>query len=301
MRDLSTDTKGTDGDSSGNKAPFSDHILTTKDGVGRRRSHKAKLEQLIDALVPGGYERLEADYDNTSEVLLKSLTQEASVSVEQAEALLNIVLRSVKRALRSSDWRLGYGKTRNDATIPNVAAAMLVSAIDLLSVPFSNAGIRAYRNKHHAFIEAMADFSNEAAGGVGEYEDFYRDLGRQVAQTVLDHKIISPEPQLAPRSSNVEKIAEAAAVQLVYFVQCGDSGPVKIGVAKDPAARLSTLQTGHFETLHIRAITVGGLAQERIYHDTFRAHHQRGEWFAPHPDILAEIERLATPGGPNND
>ena len=287
-----------------NELALADHLRTTGDGLGRRRSHTSKIQQLISALVPTGYEVLEADYDNTRGVLLKSITQEASVNTEQAQAILNIVLRSVKRALHSSDWRLGYGKTRSDATIPNVASAMLISAIDLLAVPFSDAGIRAYRNKHHAFIEAMTSFSNEAAGGVAEYEDFYRDLGRQVAQTVLDHKIISPEPQFVPRSSDIEKIAEAAAEQLVYFVQCGDSGPVKIGVAKDPAARLSALQTGHFETLHIRALTVGGLTQERIYHDTFRAHHQRGEWFAPHPDILAEIDRLAntnTPGGPHAD
>lgn len=276
-----------------NERALADHLRTTGDGLGRRRSHKANLEQLIAGLVPTGYDILEADFDNTREVLLKSLTLEASVNTEQAEALLDIVLRSVKRAVRSSDWRLGYGKTRSDATIPSVAAALFVSAIDLLAVPFSSDGIRSYRNRHHDFIEAMADFSNEAAGGVVEYEDFYRDLGKQVAQVVLDHKIIRPEPQLAPRSCDLEKIADAVFEQLVYFVQCGDSGPVKIGVAKDPAARLATLQTGHFETLHIRAITVGGLTQERIYHDTFRAHHQRGEWFAPHPDILAEIDRLA--------
>lgn len=31
---------------------------------------------------------------------------------------------------------------------------------------------------------------------------------------------------------------------------------------------------------------------ERDYHARFAAHRLRGEWFAPHPDILAEIEHL---------
>jgi len=33
-------------------------------------------------------------------------------------------------------------------------------------------------------------------------------------------------------------------------------------------------------------------AFERAYHRQFAAHRLHGEWFAPHPDILAEIDRL---------
>lgn len=31
---------------------------------------------------------------------------------------------------------------------------------------------------------------------------------------------------------------------------------------------------------------------ERAYHAMFKAHRLHGEWFEPHPDILAEIARL---------
>lgn len=34
---------------------------------------------------------------------------------------------------------------------------------------------------------------------------------------------------------------------------------------------------------------------ERAYHERFMKHHLRGDWFSPHPDILAEIERLNAP------
>lgn len=78
----------------------------------------------------------------------------------------------------------------------------------------------------------------------------------------------------------------------VYFIQCGEGGPIKIGIARDPAKRLAGLQTGHFERLQLRALTTGGAKQERAYHDRFAAHRLHGEWFSPHPDLLAEIARL---------
>jgi hypothetical protein len=41
-------------------------------------------------------------------------------------------------------------------------------------------------------------------------------------------------------------------------------------------------------------VTAGGLHVELEYHQRFRAHHLRGEWFERCPEIEAEIERLNT-------
>ena len=85
-------------------------------------------------------------------------------------------------------------------------------------------------------------------------------------------------------------IPEGAA-SYVYFIQAA-SGPIKIGVAVNPLTRLSGLQTANHESLHLMAVLVGAYRHEMDYHRQFAGHRLHGEWFAPHPDILAEIERL---------
>jgi len=81
------------------------------------------------------------------------------------------------------------------------------------------------------------------------------------------------------------------AASLVYFIRSGD-GPIKIGIAQDVEKRRRSLQTAHPAPLVTLATTDGGFQKERAYHRKFAKHRLEGEWFAPHADILAEIERL---------
>lgn len=77
----------------------------------------------------------------------------------------------------------------------------------------------------------------------------------------------------------------------VYFIQTLN-GEIKIGMAQDVAKRLAGLQTAHPVKLTLLAVAEGGSEQEKAYHRQFAEHRLHGEWFSPHPDILAEIERL---------
>lgn len=77
----------------------------------------------------------------------------------------------------------------------------------------------------------------------------------------------------------------------IYFIG-GDEGPIKIGYALRPQVRLRTLQIGSPFDLIILAEAPGGAEAERAYHVRFAQHRLRGEWFARHPDILAEIEAV---------
>lgn len=77
----------------------------------------------------------------------------------------------------------------------------------------------------------------------------------------------------------------------VYFV-VAETGQIKIGIARDVEQRLANLQAASPVKLEIAAITDGGLRQEKKYHRQFAEHRLHGEWFSPHPDILAEIARL---------
>jgi hypothetical protein len=80
----------------------------------------------------------------------------------------------------------------------------------------------------------------------------------------------------------------------VYFVGPAD-GPIKIGYASRLEYRLKDLLTMNAYPLIVHATVEGQVSVERAYHKRFKAHRLHGEWFAPHPDILAEIARLARP------
>lgn len=78
----------------------------------------------------------------------------------------------------------------------------------------------------------------------------------------------------------------------VYFIQAESGGPIKIGKAVDPWQRLSQLQTGRHEKLHVLAVMPGGLDAEKQLHKKFAAHRVMGEWFMPDEEILDFIRRL---------
>jgi hypothetical protein len=66
----------------------------------------------------------------------------------------------------------------------------------------------------------------------------------------------------------------------VYFIQSGNfSGPIKIGVAKDPGARLAQLQVGNPDRLRLRLIIPGTMADEGYIHSRLSAYRIGGEWF----------------------
>lgn len=96
-------------------------------------------------------------------------------------------------------------------------------------------------------------------------------------------------PEFKTRPRNIQALRDGKSY--VYFI-AGEDTPIKIGFSKQPHERLAILQTAHWCRLSIVAKIEGCLAIEAEYHRRFAEHRMHGEWFAPHPDILAEIERL---------
>jgi hypothetical protein len=79
----------------------------------------------------------------------------------------------------------------------------------------------------------------------------------------------------------------------VYFIQSGNSGPVKIGFAADPESRMRGLQTGHPEKLRILAV-LRNVSQrmEKNLHSRFGHLRMHGEWFRPESDLMTYIGEL---------
>jgi hypothetical protein len=82
---------------------------------------------------------------------------------------------------------------------------------------------------------------------------------------------------------------------MIYFIQEGAAGPIKIGYTRDhPQTRLYHLQTGNYRLLRIVATMEGGLDLEKALHQTF-TRLECGEWFKPTPALLGYIAERALP------
>lgn len=94
-----------------------------------------------------------------------------------------------------------------------------------------------------------------------------------------------PEPAtFPPEAFLVDQISEYPLdfPGYVYVIQWGDDGPVKIGMAAYPDARLNGLQVGNWTELFLRALVPTPCKPkvvERVAHRLAVPHLIRGEWF----------------------
>lgn len=84
-------------------------------------------------------------------------------------------------------------------------------------------------------------------------------------------------------------------MSLIYFIQSGEAGPIKIGTVKSNVkGRLASFQTGSAEELRLLKVMLGGRIEERKLHLQFAEHRirQRNEWFHPASEIMEFVEAL---------
>jgi hypothetical protein len=80
----------------------------------------------------------------------------------------------------------------------------------------------------------------------------------------------------------------------LYFIQCGEAGPIKIGASSRPLNRLRDLQVANPAPLKLLAHIHTAPSEERRLHAELNAHRVRGEWFEPHPEVLAVVDLVAS-------
>lgn len=68
---------------------------------------------------------------------------------------------------------------------------------------------------------------------------------------------------------------------MIYFMQAGENGPIKIGDSEEIHFRLKTLQIGCPYKLKLLFVYNGRHFNEFELHDFFKHEHIRGEWFRP--------------------
>lgn len=82
---------------------------------------------------------------------------------------------------------------------------------------------------------------------------------------------------------------------VVYFIQSGKKGAIKIGHTRNIEKRIAELQIGNpYELFLLCTIEVDGLAKtrklERYLHRRFSQQHIRGEWFQKNIKLKEVLE-----------
>lgn len=100
-----------------------------------------------------------------------------------------------------------------------------------------------------------------------------------------------------PTRAEVDAAVAAMGDQVVYFVQCDDDGPVKIGATRADAVeqRLGVLQTGSPYRLNLRHVAPGDRGVERGLHRYFAHLRVRGEWFLADAELAALANAAVSP------
>ncbi|MFL6210227.1 MAG: GIY-YIG nuclease family protein [Pyrinomonadaceae bacterium] len=82
---------------------------------------------------------------------------------------------------------------------------------------------------------------------------------------------------------------------MIYFVQSGINGPIKIGYAIEPWKRIKQLQTGNHEMLAFLKAIPGDKKRETEIHKLLSPHKKQGEWYHPTNEVLEFIKTLDEP------
>lgn len=82
---------------------------------------------------------------------------------------------------------------------------------------------------------------------------------------------------------------------MIYFIQSGDSGPIKIGLCQDGGLRrrIQALQTGNPARCTVLGTMAGDVEREKAIHYDLREHRIRGEWFAPSGPVIRYVSTHA--------
>lgn len=92
-----------------------------------------------------------------------------------------------------------------------------------------------------------------------------------------------------------ERGKKSSGEKFVYFIQDGDSGPIKIGASARPLQRMVSFQLATWRELRHLGICEGGTALEHELHVRFRSDEIAGEWFQSSPALLEYIAQNAHP------
>ena len=82
---------------------------------------------------------------------------------------------------------------------------------------------------------------------------------------------------------------------MIYFIQSGSNGAIKIGYTKNMDSlqkRIPHLQNGNPQELNLLYTCEGKKEDEARYHQKFKKDKLKGEWFKPSQELISYIHSL---------
>lgn len=79
---------------------------------------------------------------------------------------------------------------------------------------------------------------------------------------------------------------------MIYFIQSGEAGRIKIGHSTSVESRLRSIQCASPQPVRLLAQAEGGPDFERIVHRILEKHRVHMEWFEPHQDVFDVIRQV---------
>ncbi len=83
--------------------------------------------------------------------------------------------------------------------------------------------------------------------------------------------------------------------EMIYFIQAGDDGPIKIGQSANPQSWLRKHLDCHYEELRIIQQIEGGIKQRNTIERALQEYSIRGDWYAPSPEVFGFIREIKDP------
>ena len=79
---------------------------------------------------------------------------------------------------------------------------------------------------------------------------------------------------------------------MVYFIQAGDNGPIKIGTSSVPEMHIDRLQQGNHEELRLIAEIPGERSLEKKVRADLKAFELGRKWFHATDEVLNYIKKI---------
>jgi hypothetical protein len=79
---------------------------------------------------------------------------------------------------------------------------------------------------------------------------------------------------------------------VIYFIQKGEGGPIKIGMTTNLKKRRAAIQTHSDEKVILLAQLDGGARRENEIHSMFEQDRKHGEWFRPSEKLLEYVASI---------
>ena len=117
--------------------------------------------------------------------------------------------------------------------------------------------------------------------------------GKRVSTGCVDRDAaVAARAMMERRTLAHRKVRRGTAT--IYFVQAGEGGPIKIGIATNLKGRLAIMRSDNPAQIKTLWTILGTMDEEHNLHRWFAHLRVRGEWFTPGPELLEFIEHLST-------